>query len=112
MQRIHRSGVYQGMESKTLLSEPTTIESLDWESLGADLWARGYASARGVLAAGECEALTESYAHSALYRSTVRMQAHGFGRGEYRYYAYPLPATVARLRERLYAHLSPIANAW
>jgi len=100
------------MESNTLLTVVTTVDALDWESVGADLWERGYASARGLLAAAECEALIESYADSDLYRSTVRMQAHGFGRGEYRYYAYPLPATIALLRERLYAHLAPIANAW
>jgi len=78
------------------------------ESLNAE----GYAVARGLLAAQECRALAAGYADTAQFRSRVVMARHGFGQGEYQYYAYPLPELVAQLREALYLPLARIANHW
>ncbi len=88
------------------------LDQLDWAALGAELDAKGFAATKPVLSADACAALAASYDDDASFRSTVVMARHGFGRGEYRYFAYPLPKRVAELREALYARLAPIANAW
>ena len=72
----------------------------------------GYALLPGLLPAGDCRALAECYAEADLFRSRVVMARHGFGRGEYRYFDYPLPETVAALRAGLYPPLAEIANGW
>ena len=66
----------------------------------------------GLLTADECEALAALYDNERSFRSTIVMARHGFGRGEYKYFAYPLPGIVAALRPALYAPLVPIANRW
>ena len=71
---------------------------------------RGYATIPAVLTPAECLRIRDEYAHDARYRSTVQMERHGFGRGEYRYFGYPLPPLVGELRETLYAALVAIAN--
>jgi hypothetical protein len=87
------------------------IGRLDWERLRAELDAQGSAVAP-LMSAQECRALAALYARDAPFRNRVVMARHGFGRGEYRYFAYPLPAAVAAMRDVFYAHLAPIANAW
>ncbi|MBC5809284.1 MAG: 2OG-Fe(II) oxygenase [Candidatus Eremiobacteraeota bacterium] len=72
----------------------------------------GFAVLRGALDASACDELIRGYDDDARYRSTVVMQRHNFGRGEYRYFAYPLPPLVRELRENFYAALAPIANEW
>jgi uncharacterized protein len=72
----------------------------------------GWAHMRKLLAPEECRALAASYDDDARFRSKVVMARHGFGRGEYKYLAYPLPRRVAQLRESLYPRLAPIANRW
>lgn len=89
-----------------------SVAALDWARIGADLDARGCAVIAGLLDAQRCEALAALYADSALFRSRVVMGRHGFGRGEYQYFAYPLPPLVAELRAALYPRLAPIANRW
>ena len=84
----------------------------DWAQCGADLDAQGWAVLPGMLAPAECTALAGMYAEEARFRSRVVMARHGFGRGEYQYFAYPLPEPIASLRPVLYAHLAPIANRW
>ena len=84
----------------------------DWAQCGADLDAQGWAVLPGMLAPAECTALAGMYAQEARFRSRVVMARHGFGRGEYQYFAYPLPEPIASLRPALYAHLAPIANRW
>ena len=86
--------------------------ALDWPRLTADLAARGNAVVERVLSVGQCRALTALYAEEAPFRSRVIMARHGFGRGEYQYFTYPLPDVVAALRTALYPHLAPIANDW
>ena len=88
------------------------IGALDWAGLSAALDAHGCAVTGTVLTAQECETLARCYLSEPLFRSRVSMARHGFGRGEYRYFAYPLPETVAFLREALYPPLADIANRW
>ncbi len=88
------------------------LDTLDWAALGAELDAKGFAATPPILSADACAALAERYDHPASFRSTVAMARHGFGRGEYRYFDYPLPGPVAQLREALYARLAPVANGW
>jgi uncharacterized protein len=78
----------------------------------ADLDAQGFALRRGFLDARQCLQIASQYDDAAGFRSRVIMARHGFGRGEYQYFKYPLPPLVQRLRERLYSELAPIANHW
>jgi len=88
------------------------VGAIDWERVAQDLDARGCATIEGLLAADECRALAALYPADALFRSRVVMARHGFGRGEYKYFAYPLPEPVSALRTSLYPPLAPIANRW
>ena len=88
------------------------VERVDWAGVGSALDAQGSAVVEGLLSAAECAALAARYADDAAFRSRVVMARHGFGRGEYRYFGYPLPEMVARLRTALYPKLAPIANRW
>jgi hypothetical protein len=88
------------------------IDAFDWTALAQRLSDDGFARLPALLDAEECSACSRNYADDALFRSTVNMQRHGFGRGEYRYYAYPLPSLVAALRSALYRRLAPLANRW
>ncbi len=88
------------------------LAAVDWTAAGAALDAGGFALLPGLLAPAECAAIAASYADDAQFRSTVVMARHSFGRGEYRYFAYPLPPIVEVLRTAAYPHLAPIANRW
>ncbi len=88
------------------------VEALDWARIGAELDERGCATTGALLTADECSELRAGYDADGTFRSRVIMARHGFGRGEYKYYAYPLPRPVAALRTALYPHLAPIANRW
>ncbi|HEU5136011.1 MAG TPA: 2OG-Fe(II) oxygenase [Steroidobacteraceae bacterium] len=88
------------------------VNVLDWPEITAALDERGSAIVERVLSAHECRALATMYSNDDAFRSRVVMARHGFGRGEYRYFAYPLPPVVAALREAFYPALSTIANAW
>ena len=77
-----------------------------------DLNARGNAVVRGLLRSAECRDLIALYDREELFRSRVTMARHGFGRGEYQYFAYPLPPRIASLREEFYPQLAPLANEW
>ena len=85
---------------------------LDWQVIGDELHARGCALVERLLAPIDCRALAAFYADDQRFRSRVVMERQGFGRGEYRYFSYPLPNLVAALRGALYPHLMPIANRW
>jgi len=84
----------------------------DWEGVATSLDACGHAVLPGLLDEAECRAIAALYDCPDGFRSRVVMARHGFGRGEYRYFAYPLPETVATLRSAVYPHLAPLANRW
>ena len=88
------------------------IAALEWTGIAAELDNHGCATTGRLLTAQQCSALATSYASDALFRSRVVMVRHGFGRGEYKYFAYPLPELVAALRVALYPPLADIANRW
>ncbi len=88
------------------------IGAIDWAQVVQDLDANGCALIERLLMGAECDALRALYPNDALFRSRIVMERHGFGRGEYKYFAYPLPAIVAELRTTLYPCLAPIANHW
>lgn len=87
-------------------------ERLNWRQIGEELDAQGAAILPGMLSAKECSALADSYSRDELFRSRVIMARHGFGRGEYKYFDYPLPEPIAALRTSLYPPLAEIANRW
>ena len=88
------------------------IKTLDWARIGDDLAAHGCAVTGPLLSEQQCAALAALYAQEESFRSRVIMARHGFGRGEYKYFAYPLPELVANLRTALYPPLAAIANRW
>ncbi|HMK79604.1 MAG TPA: 2OG-Fe(II) oxygenase [Xanthobacteraceae bacterium] len=88
------------------------VAALDWARIGTELDAQGCATTGALLSPDECVAISSRYQDDALYRSRVIMARHGFGRGEYKYFAYPLPDAVASLRAALYPQLAAIANRW
>ena len=88
------------------------MRALDWRQIEDALNAHGCAVVPGVLDATACAALAAQYDEASHFRSRVVMQRHGFGRGEYQYWAYPLPDVVAALRDQLYGPLAEIANRW
>lgn len=88
------------------------IKSIDWTSVAAQLDSRGCAVLPRLLAPALCRELAGLYPDDTRFRSRVVMSRHGFGRGEYKYFTYPLPPLVAALRTALYPHLAPIANEW
>jgi hypothetical protein len=88
------------------------VAALDWERLRACLDDDGCAIVAGLFPARECGALASLYSRDDLFRRRVVMARHGYGRGEYRYFAYPLPAPVAALRAALYPRLVMTANRW
>lgn len=90
----------------------TKRKPVDWERVASDLDEQGRAIVGGLVSPAECAALAASYDEDALFRSRVVMARHNFGRGEYRYFGYPLPDIVAGLRTALYPQLVPIANRW
>jgi hypothetical protein len=88
------------------------VAALDWGAIGADLDAAGCAATPPLLTPEECAALQALWPDPARFRSRIVMARHGFGRGEYGYYAHPLPDPVAALRTALYPALAAIANGW
>jgi len=88
------------------------IHALDWAAVAADLDTRGAATTGPLLTADECRGLADLYDDDRAFRSRIVMGRHGFGSGEYKYLAYPLPEAVAELRTSLYRQLAPIASRW
>lgn len=88
------------------------IDSRDWNGIQVDLDAQGWSLLPGLLTDEECDATVASYGPGEVFRSHVVMARHGFGRGEYRYFAYPLPDLIQSLRSAFYRRLAPIANRW
>uniref|UniRef100_UPI001652C742 2OG-Fe(II) oxygenase n=1 Tax=Serratia marcescens TaxID=615 RepID=UPI001652C742 len=88
------------------------LAELDWAAIERELDAQGCARLPGVLSRDACRELASLYPHDTHFRSRIMMARHGFGRGEYRYFAYPLPPPVAEARSLMYARLAPVANRW
>jgi hypothetical protein len=90
----------------------TRLVSADWGEIASDLDARGSAVIERVLSPAHCRSIAALYGADERFRGKVVMERHGFGRGEYKYFSYPLPPLVADLRTSLYPHLAAIANRW
>lgn len=103
-QEAARSGVCAALERR--------VAALDWGRIAAELDERGAATTGALLTDAECGALARLWAAPGVFRSRVVMARHGFGAGEYRYFAYPLPEPVAQLRAALYPRLVSVANRW
>lgn len=88
------------------------INSINWQRVFHDLNEQGYAVVSSVIPPEVCSALIASYSQANLYRSTIVMKRYNFGKGEYKYFSYPLPESIAYLRNDLYTPLSKIANEW
>ena len=88
------------------------IEQVNWDAVRGDLNENGWSMLKSVLTPSEAAATAAMYSRDTGFRSTVVMARHGFGRGEYKYFSYPLPPLVADLRASIYPHLRSIANQW
>jgi hypothetical protein len=88
------------------------LETIDWPTISSDLDAQGWAVMPKLLSAKECDDVSRLYQKDEGFRSKIVMARHGFGRGEYKYFAYPLPTLIEALRTALYPGLTPIANRW
>jgi hypothetical protein len=99
---------------KTSVAEQTQsrLAAFDWPSVERDLDAQGSAVLAGVLSPAICRTVAGLYSDESIFRSQVVMARHGYGKGEYRYFSYPLPELVQALRETLYPRLVPVANRW
>lgn len=84
----------------------------DWPAVERALHDHGYAALPSLISSADCERLAALYPREDGYRTRIQMARHGFGRGEYKYFAYPLPSKVQALRQQLYRHLVAIANDW
>jgi uncharacterized protein len=91
---------------------PSRIDAIDWAQATGDLDVQGCAVLKNLLTPDECRAITSLYPDDAHFRSRVVMGRHGFGRGEYKYFSYPLPSLIEQLRPALYAKLNGVANRW
>ena len=87
-------------------------EAYDWVSIGRSIDVYGSVVLPGLLTAEQCDDLAALYPQEEGYRTRIVMARHGFGRGEYKYFAYPLPPLLNQLRHALYPRLAPIANRW
>jgi hypothetical protein len=85
---------------------------IDWQPALYQLDDRGFALVSGILTRKTCEAIAAGYADNGQFRSRVEMSRYAFGRGEYKYFKYPLPAVVQQLRTLIYTHVAPLANQW
>ena len=100
---------------KSGMTEGTIADRLDrisWERIESDLDEYGGSILEHLLTPEECDTVTPMYADDAVFRNCVVMARHGFGRGEYKYFRYPLPDLVESLRTNLYPRLAPVANRW
>src|SRR5919106_6394250 len=85
---------------------------IDWEQSLYQLDERGFSLLPGVLSKETCVAIAASYGDDGHFRSRIDMSRYAFGRGEYKYFKYPLPAIVQQLRSLIYPHVAPLANQW
>ena len=86
------------------------LDACDWEALAENILSQGYGQIPHVLDSSHCDALVSQYHDDRRFRKRIVMERHGFGKGEYSYFSYPLPKVVAQLRTDLYRRLAPVAN--
>jgi len=98
--------------AKTMMPIGSSAAAIDWERVSQDLDAQGNAMIERLLSPDECKAIAELYPSDEIFRSRIVMARHGFGRGEYKYFSYPLPGLIGSLRAAVYPQLVPIANRW
>jgi len=94
------------------MNKTASVQSVDWKSTLDGLDTNGWVLLPNLLSDSECDAISSLYGREDGFRSRVIMARHGFGRGEYRYFSYPLPPLIQHLRTSLYPHLAPMANRW
>lgn len=104
--------VQSTLSSSSLKSMAERVNAIDWGRVSNDLDAQGNAVVECLLSPQECETLAMLYSRDEIFRSRIMMSRHGFGRGEYQYFRYPLPSLIGQLRFALYPHLVPMANRW
>lgn len=92
--------------------ELSGLDQVDWDRHYEALMERGFAAIGPLLDPTTCQSLSQCFDEDALFRSHINMARHGFGQGEYKYFADPLPKLVTALRQTLYGRLEPIANSW
>jgi len=88
------------------------LASRNWMALSSDLDAQGWAIMEQLLSPTACTNIAGLFEQGGCFRNRVIMERHGFGRGEYKYFSYPLIPAVQQLRSRIYPHLSALANRW
>ena len=88
------------------------VDTINWSRVSAELDAQGWAILPNLLTHAEADSIADLYGREGGFRSRVVMARHGFGRGEYRYFSYPLPDLIEALRSSAYRQLVPIANRW
>ena len=106
------AGGLRGAASSTVGSASDRVAALDWDAMTHDLDDLGCALSEPVLTPRECAELVDLFDRDELFRSTVDMSRHRFGKGRYRYFANPVPAPVASLRSAFWPHLLPVAREW
>jgi uncharacterized protein len=99
-------------DATVLEAADARVENCDWSRVSADLSSYGCAVIKTLLTAEECKEIASLYPHEEHFRSHVHMARHGFGKGEYRYFKYPLPDLLGGLRAALFPHLASVANGW
>ena len=107
----------QAITDKAVLARPDKavqrcVAAVDWDRVAADLDAQGFAVVPALLSAKDCRSVSSLYPKDGRFRSHIVMARHGFGRGEYKYFSYPLPDLILSLRTEIYPHLSRVANRW
>jgi hypothetical protein len=107
---IQKEGI--GEMQRRLKSAVERLGEFDWQQIGRDLDHQGNAVMERLLSPEQCRAIAGLYSNDDLFRSRVVMGRHGFGRGEYKYFSYPLPDLLDRLRTGVYPHLVGVANRW
>ena len=93
-------------------SAEARVAAYDWQALAGELGNYGCAVLPKLLSTEECRSIAALYSDESHFRSHIHMARHGFGKGEYRYFKYPLPDLIAGLRTALYPHLAAVANEW
>jgi uncharacterized protein len=103
---------FRSANADASVSVAERVATLDWSAIGTELDERGVSTTGPLLSPDECTTLAALFDRDDKFRSRIVMARHGFGRGEYKYFAYPLPGLVAALRAELYPRIAPTANRW